>query len=115
MENVNLYDLFPTLCDLTNIPVPDGLDGRSLVPLMEGTGQWYNETISQYFFGQVMIKRDHLKYQYYGPDYTEVLFDLESDPLETINQINEKKGLQLKLNIFERGVVRWVMGHFIIR
>jgi choline-sulfatase len=79
------------LCDLTHIPVSDNLDSRSLVPLMEGTGTWYNETISQYFDDQVMIKKNHLKYQYYGPGYPEVLFDLEIDPLETINLIHKHK------------------------
>jgi choline-sulfatase len=90
-EDVNLCDLFATLCDLTDIPVPGGLDSRSLVPLMEGSGIWHNETISQYFYGQLMIKRDHLKYQYYGPDYPEVLFDLERDPKENANLLNEHR------------------------
>ena len=35
-QNVSLVDLFPTLCDLVDIPAPDELDGRSLVPLIEG-------------------------------------------------------------------------------
>ena len=29
-----LVDIFPTLCDLSGIPVPNGLDGNSLVPVM---------------------------------------------------------------------------------
>jgi choline-sulfatase len=32
-----------------------------------------------------MIKRDHLKYQYYGDEVAEMLFDLGSDPGETRN------------------------------
>ena len=32
-----------------------------------------------------MIKRDALKYQYYGEDIPEVLFDLEKNPDETQN------------------------------
>ena len=36
-----------------------------------------------------MIKRDQLKYQYYGPDVPEVLFDLERNPEETVNYIDE--------------------------
>jgi choline-sulfatase len=48
-ENVNLCDLFATFCDLTSIPVPEGLDSRSLVPLMEGSiTDWDNETVSQF-------------------------------------------------------------------
>jgi choline-sulfatase len=36
-----------------------------------------------------MIKRDHLKYQYYGPDMPEVLFDLRRNPAETHNYIDD--------------------------
>jgi choline-sulfatase len=36
-----------------------------------------------------MIKRGALKYQYYGNDIDEVLFDLEADPGETTNAANE--------------------------
>ena len=35
-----------------------------------------------------MIKQDHLKYQYY-PDMPEVLFDLEKDPSENTNYIDD--------------------------
>lgn len=92
-ENVNLCDLFATLCDLASIPIPSGLDSRSLVPLMRGEADgWDNETISQFsirhYCDNVMIKRDHLKYQYYGPDMPEVLFDLEKNPEETVNYID---------------------------
>lgn len=89
-QNVNLCDLFATLCDLAGISCPDGLDSRSLRPLLEGrTDNWFNETISQFGKHNVMIKHDHLKYQYYGPDSPEVLFDLEKDPQERINFIDD--------------------------
>lgn len=89
-ENVNLCDLFATLCELAGLPVPDGLDSRSLLPLLSGTSSnWNNESISQYRGTQLMIKRDHLKYQYYGPDAPEVLFDLQRDPKETVNFIGD--------------------------
>jgi arylsulfatase A-like enzyme len=35
-QNVNLLDLYPTLCDLAGIPQPQELDGHSLAPLMMG-------------------------------------------------------------------------------
>ena len=89
-ENVNLCDLFATLCDLADIDIPEGLDSRSLVPLLKGEAtHWNNETISQFGPHNVMIKRDNLKYQYYGPEMPEVLFDLEKNPDETIDYIND--------------------------
>jgi choline-sulfatase len=85
-ENVNLCDLFATLCDLAGLAVPAGLDSRSLVPLMLGdTTHWNHESISQFGRDHLMIKQGHLKYQYYGEEVPEVLFDLESDPGENQN------------------------------
>jgi len=103
-ENVTLCDLYATLCDLCELPVPPGLDSRSMVPLLEGnTDVWHerygNEAISQGAKNrsvvdglereELMIKRDNLKYCYYGEDVPEVLFDLERDPDETTNFANE--------------------------
>lgn len=91
-ENVNLCDLFATLCELCAVPTPPDLDSRSLVPLMQGNNRaWDNESISQFTHRggtNVMIKRDQLKYQYY-PDLPEVLFDLAQDPTELTNVIND--------------------------
>ncbi len=85
-ENVNLCDLFATLCDLAGLAVPDGLDSRSLVSLLRGEPNgWDNESVSQMGKSHLMIKQDHLKYQYYGEGIPEVLFDLERDPGETTN------------------------------
>ena len=84
-ENVNLCDLFATLCDLAGLEIPAGLDSRSLLPLLQGNAAaWNNESISQMGKDHVMIKRDALKYQYYG-EHPEVLFDLKTDPRETTN------------------------------
>ena len=101
-ENVNLCDLFATICDLVDVPVVDGLDSRSLVPLLNGdSSTWNNETISHYGgthlgheehfdrYENLMIKRDHLKYQYYGREMPEVLFDLSKDPEETVNFVDD--------------------------
>ena len=96
-ENVNLCDLFATLCDLAGIPLPEterGLDSRTLVPLMNGDAEawrrrWRNETVSQFGAHNLMIKWDHLKYQYYGEAMPEVLFDLLRDPAERSNFIGD--------------------------
>ena len=89
-QNVNLCDLFATLCHLVNIPCPSGLDSRTLVPLMEGyTENWTNETVSQFGKTNLMIKKDHLKYQDYGVNGQEVLFDLHRDPSENQNFIDD--------------------------
>ena len=91
-ENVNLCDLFATLCELCDIPTPHGLDSRSLAPLLRGDGAaWKNESISQFGARNLMIKWDALKYQYYGEDMPEVLFDLEREPSERENLIDDPR------------------------
>ena len=85
-ENVNLCDLYATLCELCSLETPDNLDSRSLIPLMTGdASHWSNESISQYAGQYLMIKQDDLKYHYYGEDMLEVLWDLKQDPGETKN------------------------------
>lgn len=90
--NVNLCDLFATLYDLTDVPLPEErtLDSRSLVPLLEGeTGSWHemhgDETVSAY--GEdLMIKDGDLKYVHVD-DGRDVLFDLDAHPREATNLI----------------------------
>jgi choline-sulfatase len=105
-ENVSLCDLYATICDVGGVPVPNDLDSRSLVGLMEGeTGTWHeryhDEAICQGASNQsvaeglstteLMIKREDLKYCYFGEDRPEVLFDLERDPEETTNVVSEAR------------------------
>ncbi len=92
-KNVNLCDLFATICELSGLPVPEGLDSRSLVPLLTGDqSHWDNESVSYFKFfddDHFMIKQDDLKYQYYGENVPEVLFDLSKDPGEKTNAIKD--------------------------
>ncbi|MFP4054902.1 MAG: sulfatase-like hydrolase/transferase [Phycisphaerae bacterium] len=89
-QNVNLCDLYATLCEIGGVDVPDGLDSRSLTGLLAGDADgWDNESVSQFGGRNLMIKRDDLKYQWYGPEMPEVLFDLSQDPGERQNVIDE--------------------------
>ncbi|WP_309383184.1 sulfatase-like hydrolase/transferase [Cerasicoccus frondis] len=89
-ENVSLCDLFATLCDMCDLPIPEGLDSRSLAPLARNLDvAWENTARSEYQGAHLMLKRDSLKYQSFGPDIPEVLFDLERDPGETTNFISD--------------------------
>jgi choline-sulfatase len=82
------------LCDLCDLPVPDNLDSRSLVPLLEDeeSAEWPNETVSTIGHpASVMIKQDHLKYLYYESGAPEILFDLERDPGETRSVLDDPR------------------------
>ncbi len=42
---VSLIDVYPTLCDLLEVEAPEGLSGRSLVPLIRGDEGWIDEPV----------------------------------------------------------------------
>lgn len=110
-SNVNLCDLYATLCQLCDIPTPAGLDSRSLSCLMAGKEEdWDDESISQYLGEYLMIKKGNLKYQYYGPDMPRVLFDLAADPSETINVIDSPQYKEAVLR-FEKRSLELGFGH----
>ena len=95
-QNVSLVDLFPTLCELAEIPPPEELDGKSLVPLIEGNStEWEDTVYSELWRAQngpsVMVKEGSWKYFRYNNDkgWPEQLFDLTTDPDETNNLIDD--------------------------
>lgn len=81
----SLVDLFPTMCDLTGVPAPAGLDGRSLVPLLRGAATKVHEYLPfAYRDVQRGIRTEGLKlieYRVAGTRHTQ-LFDLVQDPHE---------------------------------
>jgi choline-sulfatase len=91
-QNVSLVDLFPTVCELVDIPAPDELDGRSFLPLIDGnTTDWHDTVYSELWRAQngpsVMVKEGSLKYFRFDNDkgWPEQLFDLSKDPDERNN------------------------------
>jgi len=107
-QQVRLIDLFPTICDLLKIENPVDIDGKSLVPLIEGKNQ---EEFPAYFESSplVQIKTNDVigirtsKYKYfrdrYNPKKRNFLFDLEKDPFENINLANNSKVIEEMENI----------------
>lgn len=91
----SLLDIFPTLCDLVEIPTPTDLEGDSLLPLMHGKSDgWRDEAISELWGwyhecqgkGCWMIRRGQYKFNTYNNSaYPDQLFDMEADPHEVIN------------------------------
>jgi choline-sulfatase len=97
-ENVSLLDLFPTFCDAAGVTLPKNveLDGQSLLPLLRGARLQRDDEVTSELGGtNLMIKRGPLKYQWYAQHAqtpaAEVLFDLDREPDESRNLIEESR------------------------
>jgi len=91
-ESVSTIDLLPTLVELATgkreTAWPDPIDGRSLVPHLNGDGG-HDETLGEYLAEGalapiVMIRRGRYKF-IHTPVDPDQLFDLEADPQELVN------------------------------
>jgi arylsulfatase A-like enzyme len=78
-----LYDVYPTMCELAGIPVPDGLDAKSLVPVIQGKQPNVRDVLfSAYMACQRSIRDDRWKLARYPLIDKTQLFDLQADPHE---------------------------------
>jgi arylsulfatase A-like enzyme len=92
---VSLIDLLPTLCDLTGVSAPNGVDGLSLRPLLEQRAATVRDMIFGEYYGKQswrvpirMVRTSRWKYVRYLA-YGEELYDLGADPGEFRNLARE--------------------------
>lgn len=91
-DPVGLIDLYPTLADLCGLKIPDGLDGKSLKPLLvmdsdeEGNHdlKWRQSVMSIYGRGNISLRSRRYHYIRYI-DGSEELYDMDVDPNEWNN------------------------------
>jgi len=78
-----LLDIYPTLCDLLQIPRPVSVEGQSLLPAMQAQ-QAVRDTLYFAYTDLIRaVKDDRYKLiEYTGPIRKTQLFDLIQDPLE---------------------------------
>jgi len=96
---VEFVDIYPTLVDLCGLPMPKGLEGTSLVPVMNAPDQpWKRAAFSQYPRGEAMgnsMRTDRYRYTEWTkpgePPIGVELYDHEEDPNENVNLAGQSK------------------------
>jgi len=87
---VYLMDLFPTFCELGGAKIPEGVEGKSIVPVLQGKETKVRDVLyTGYRDGQRSVRDDRWKLMRYPLVDKTQLFDLESDPHE-LNNLTEK-------------------------
>ncbi len=110
-------DIFPTLCELAGLEIPENLDGKSLMPTMKDTSVVIKKyAVSQFHRGAgknktegYTLRTDRYRYTVWlpvkvreGAPYEEEkavaheLYDYINDPLETVNHYNEPKYAKIR-------------------
>ncbi len=127
-------DVFPTLCDLSGLPIPKNLDGKSLKPLMQDTKATVKEfAMSQYprklkkkefeklgyADGKLMgysMRTDKYRYTVWVNSFTsndafkeekvyfKELYDYEKDPLEKVNVADDKQYAAISKDLYGKMV-----------
>lgn len=90
---VEFVDIYPTLCELCGLPIPEGVEGTSFAPVMENPKRpWKKAAFSQYPRGKIMgytIRTDRYRYTEWAQPGEEPvgieLYDHGSDPDENVN------------------------------
>lgn len=89
---ISSYDYFPTILDYLGIGAPAGKrPGRSYAGFLRGARpQWRNRLYFEYEYVRG-IRTENLKYIERTKEWPSELFDLESDPGETRNALNDPR------------------------
>lgn len=108
-QATSLLDLGPTLCDLVGAQIPPESDGVSLRPQLEGESEDQNRMVISevggeenhqsggFSYGQ-MVKQRNLKFIHYdGFDEYDLMYNLDDDPQESVNVIDQYPELAEKM------------------
>jgi arylsulfatase A-like enzyme len=104
---VQFIDIYPTLCDLTNLAKPAHLDGKSFVNVLKDPDASIHEAVySRYFDGETVVTQRYAysEWTQNGEMKANMLYDHKYDPDENINIVdnpdykNVAKEMKQRLN-----------------
>ena len=103
-------DIFPTLCELVGCEIPETVEGKSLVPAMQGPKERIREYLHFAYEGFHRGVRDRqyklIEYVVGGKHVQTQLFDLLNDRRETVN-LSDKPEHSETLSRLRRELKGW--------
>ena len=110
---VELIDIYPTMCDACQLPIPTEVEGISMIPVVEEpTRTWKTAAFSQLSRGRmhgVSIRTKRYRYTEWGQDgvHGVELYDYDTDPDETVNIASLPENAERVVHLSERLHAGW--------
>ncbi len=100
---VELVDVYPSLCELCGVGVPDKqLDGKSFVPILKNPLKKVKGNVYVQWQGGDDLLNTQFNFAWWGNSSHMMLFDHQIDPQENSNRSGESKYSSLKCKLFKR-------------
>ena len=81
---VEFVDIYPSLCELAGVPLPEHLQGKSFIPLLKNPdADWKQAAFSRYHGGESVTTARYAYSEWNGG--ARMLYDHEKDPDENMN------------------------------
>ena len=114
---VELIDIYPTLCDACQLPIPTEVEGISMVPVIEEPErQWKTAAFSQLVrvlnntsVDGYSMRTEQYRYTEWGNngEHGRELYDYDADPNETVNIVDLPENAELVSHLSERLHAGW--------
>ena len=99
---VSLLDIYPTLVELAGLPEQEGLDGRSLVPLLRNPGLKWQPAVMTHGRLNHAVRSESFRFIRYA-DGSEELYDHRVDQMEWTNLASDSNYAEVK-----RDLTKWL-------
>jgi arylsulfatase A-like enzyme len=98
-QAVDLMSIYPTVCELTGIPIPKHAEGISIKPLLKDPkAEWTQPALSTMYRSNHSLRTADWRYIHYA-DGSEELYNEKQDPREWTNVATKPEFANIKANL----------------